>query len=578
MLIVQTTGERELTAALLGQLDGVEVGRWLRASQRSRTRTSRSSLPNDGAARLLRPACAPLQERLARRRSIVVGATGPSSMRRSPTSCTGRRDTRHAALRIARRGCGPALVDDSRSSAGGAIQRQRCCGTLELLIASAGVASILVLSADHGGDRVDRASTAWPRHLLWGRLLFGVPLRSSIRLLFASRSPARSSRSACSGFVLASTLVLYRVSELALGSALEYPIWTITGLLIPLSLLPGLGGPIAWAWRRPGACAQSAARPSAAVGAPLLVCAALSSSTRRSRSLLLAPLRTPRARPGDPLADMRPGCGSSSSAARSASVRSSRGSARRSTSRRCCSARRRRSSSSPTSAGPRISSRTPGSWSATPCSRRRCAALFGMGFAIEGERWSQTLSPVLATPANRAALFLGRALPVLVNAAVTASTGFVGGALLLGFRMPLVGGAPAGAARAARVLRVDRPRDAHGRGRAADARRADHREPDDGRAADLLRGERAARQAARLDAHDRARACRSPTRSPPRDSSRGARRSTSVGTPVLVELALGTALPTRRVRAPSLVRVRGRRTRNTGPRMTALRIVCHEAS
>jgi ABC-2 type transport system permease protein len=62
------------------------------------------------------------------------------------------------------------------------------------------------------------------------------------------------------------------------------------------------------------------------------------------------------------------------------------------------------------------------------------AAFFGMGFAIDGERWTQTLSAVLATPANRAALFLGRALPVLVNAAVTAGTGFLGGALLLHFR------------------------------------------------------------------------------------------------------------------------------------------------
>ena len=64
------------------------------------------------------------------------------------------------------------------------------------------------------------------------------------------------------------------------------------------------------------------------------------------------------------------------------------------------------------------------------------AALFGMGFAIDGERWTQTLSAVLATPANRAALFLGRAGPVLVNAAVTAATGFIGGAIFLGFRMP----------------------------------------------------------------------------------------------------------------------------------------------
>jgi len=34
------------------------------------------------------------------------------------------------------------------------------------------------------------------------------------------------------------------------------------------------------------------------------------------------------------------------------------------------------------------------------------AALFGMGFAIDGERWTQTLSAVLATPANRAALIV----------------------------------------------------------------------------------------------------------------------------------------------------------------------------
>jgi len=64
------------------------------------------------------------------------------------------------------------------------------------------------------------------------------------------------------------------------------------------------------------------------------------------------------------------------------------------------------------------------------------ATLFGMGFAIDGERWTQTLSAVLATPANRAALFLGRALPVLANACVVSAVAFVGGAVLLGFRPP----------------------------------------------------------------------------------------------------------------------------------------------
>lgn len=65
------------------------------------------------------------------------------------------------------------------------------------------------------------------------------------------------------------------------------------------------------------------------------------------------------------------------------------------------------------------------------------ASLFGMGFAIDGERWMQTLSAVLATPANRAALFLGRTLPVTFNAAISAATGFLGGALFLHFRPPL---------------------------------------------------------------------------------------------------------------------------------------------
>ena len=58
--------------------------------------------------------------------------------------------------------------------------------------------------------------------------------------------------------------------------------------------------------------------------------------------------------------------------------------------------------------------------------------LFAMTFAISGERWFQTLSPLLATPANRAAVFLGRALPVVANAAFVCVVSFVAGALILG--------------------------------------------------------------------------------------------------------------------------------------------------
>jgi ABC-2 type transport system permease protein len=57
--------------------------------------------------------------------------------------------------------------------------------------------------------------------------------------------------------------------------------------------------------------------------------------------------------------------------------------------------------------------------------------LFAMTFTITGERQAQTLAAVLATPANRAALFLGRALPVTANAALVCVISFTGGVLLL---------------------------------------------------------------------------------------------------------------------------------------------------
>jgi ABC-2 type transport system permease protein len=63
--------------------------------------------------------------------------------------------------------------------------------------------------------------------------------------------------------------------------------------------------------------------------------------------------------------------------------------------------------------------------------------LFAMTFAITGERWSQTLAPLLASPANRTALFLGRSLPVIVNAAAVCVLSFVGAGLILHVSVPV---------------------------------------------------------------------------------------------------------------------------------------------
>ena len=64
------------------------------------------------------------------------------------------------------------------------------------------------------------------------------------------------------------------------------------------------------------------------------------------------------------------------------------------------------------------------------------AGVYGMAMTIGGERWTQTLSPLLATPANRLPLFLGRALPLIANGIITSAFAFTVGALLLDFDLP----------------------------------------------------------------------------------------------------------------------------------------------
>jgi ABC-2 type transport system permease protein len=69
-------------------------------------------------------------------------------------------------------------------------------------------------------------------------------------------------------------------------------------------------------------------------------------------------------------------------------------------------------------------------YSAIPC-------LFAMAQAIAGERYGQTLGIVMATPARRLPLFLGRSLPVVANGFVVSMFSLVVGALVLGVHIPV---------------------------------------------------------------------------------------------------------------------------------------------
>lgn len=62
--------------------------------------------------------------------------------------------------------------------------------------------------------------------------------------------------------------------------------------------------------------------------------------------------------------------------------------------------------------------------------------LFATGNTIEGERQFQTLGLLLASPARRVPLFLGRALPVIVNGFVVAVFALVAGAFVLRVALP----------------------------------------------------------------------------------------------------------------------------------------------
>ena len=63
-------------------------------------------------------------------------------------------------------------------------------------------------------------------------------------------------------------------------------------------------------------------------------------------------------------------------------------------------------------------------------------SLFGMAQAIAGERYTHTLALLVVSPANRIALFLGRALPATVNGIVISVWTFVVAALLFGISIP----------------------------------------------------------------------------------------------------------------------------------------------
>lgn len=70
------------------------------------------------------------------------------------------------------------------------------------------------------------------------------------------------------------------------------------------------------------------------------------------------------------------------------------------------------------------------------------SGIYAMTLTIANERYYGTLSPLLATPASRPALFLGRAMPVIANGLLVSVFGFAVGAVFLDFELSAAAIAP----------------------------------------------------------------------------------------------------------------------------------------
>jgi ABC-2 type transport system permease protein len=126
---------------------------------------------------------------------------------------------------------------------GGAIQWQRFQGTLEMLVVAPAPLPAVLL-----GITLATAGTgayAMLATLIWGWLLFGVPLTFASPLVFLVAVVVTVVSLGLLGLVLASSFVLYRHAN-ALSNLLEYPVWLVSGLLVPISLLPGWSHPIGY--------------------------------------------------------------------------------------------------------------------------------------------------------------------------------------------------------------------------------------------------------------------------------------------------------------------------------------------
>lgn len=124
------------------------------------------------------------------------------------------------------------------------LQNERGSGTLELLVAAPTRFALAVFPITGAIATVGGYSMV--ATLVWARVVFGIDVVIARPVPFALAVAVTIAAVAALGFVLSVTMVRYRASW-ALGNVLEYPVWLVCGLLVPVSMFPEWVRPLSWA-------------------------------------------------------------------------------------------------------------------------------------------------------------------------------------------------------------------------------------------------------------------------------------------------------------------------------------------
>jgi ABC-2 type transport system permease protein len=130
------------------------------------------------------------------------------------------------------------------TAAGNALARERWHGTLELLVAAPTHFSFVLLPVTIAMASIGIYSMV--ATLLWGWLVFGIEVEVDDPVAFTLAIPATVISIGALGFLMAVAFVRFRQAW-ALGNMFEYPVWLISGFLVPLSLFPAWVLPFSWA-------------------------------------------------------------------------------------------------------------------------------------------------------------------------------------------------------------------------------------------------------------------------------------------------------------------------------------------